>query len=50
MQRPAKSMPFQQIIMHALQCQHDLDVHLLFYFDLDLHMPLPEVVFNLDPN
>ena len=49
-QRPAKSMPFQQIIMHALQCQHDLDVHLLFYFDLDLHtgIPLPEVVFNLD--
>ena len=29
-QRPAKAMPFQQIIMHALQCQHDLDVHLLF--------------------
>ena len=29
-QRPAKSMPFQQIIMHALQCQHDLNVHLLF--------------------
>ena len=48
MQRPAKSMPFQQIIMHALQCQHDLDVHLLFYFGLDLHIPLPEVVFNLD--
>ena len=47
-QCPAKSMPFQQIIMHALQCQHDLDVHLLFYFDLDLHIPLPEVVFNLD--
>ena len=41
-------MPFQQIIMHALQCQHDLDVHLLFYFELDLHIPLPEVVFNLD--
>ena len=37
-QCPAKSMPFQQIIMHALQCQHDLDVHLLFYFDLDLHI------------
>ena len=37
LQRPAKAMPFQQIIMHALQCQHDLDVHLLFCFDLDLH-------------
>ena len=32
--RPAKTMPFQQIIMHALQCQHDIDVHLLFCFDL----------------
>ena len=31
-------MPFQQIIMHALQCQHDIDVHLLFCFDLDLHI------------
>ena len=29
-QRPAKTMPLQQIIMHALQCQHDVDVHLLF--------------------
>ena len=38
MQRPAKAMPFQQIIMHALQCQHDLDVHLLFCVDLDLHI------------
>ena len=37
-QRPAKAMPFQQIIMHALQCQHDLDVHLLFCVDLDLHI------------
>ena len=37
-QRPAKTMPFQQIIMHALQCQHDLDVHLLFCVDLDLHI------------
>ena len=37
-QRPAKAMPFQQIIMHALQCQHDLDVHLLFRVDLDLHI------------
>ena len=37
-QRPAKAMSFQQIIMHALQCQHDLDVHLLFCVDLDLHI------------
>ena len=37
-QRPAKDMPVQQIIMHALQCQHDLDVHLLFCVDLDLHI------------
>ena len=38
LQCPAKAMPFQQIIMHALQCQHDLDVHLIFCFDLDLHI------------
>ena len=37
-QRPAKAMPVQQIIMHALQCQHYLDVHLLFCVDLDLHI------------
>ena len=37
-QRPGNTMHFQQIIMHALQCQHDVDVHLLFYFDLDLHI------------
>ena len=37
-QHPAKAMPVQQIIMHALQCQHDLDVHLLFCVDLDLHI------------
>ena len=37
-QHPARAMPFQQIIMHALQCQHDVDVHLLFCFDLDLHI------------
>ena len=37
-QCPAKVMPFQQIIMHALQCQHDVDVHLLFCFDIDLHL------------
>ena len=38
-QCPAKAMPFQQIIIYALQCQHDIDVHLLFCFDLDLHIP-----------
>ena len=37
-ERPAKTMHFQQIIMHTLQCQHDLDVHLLFCVDLDLHI------------
>ena len=37
-QHPAKAMPFQQMIMHALQCQHDLDMHLLFCVDLDLHI------------
>ena len=37
-QHPAKVMPFQQIIMHALQYQHDIDVHLLFCFDLDIHI------------
>ena len=37
-QRPAKTMPFPKIIMHALQCQHDVDVHLLFCLDLDLHI------------
>ena len=37
-QHPAKAMPFQQIILHALHYQHDIDVHLLFCFDLDLHI------------
>ena len=27
MQRPSKAMPFQQIIMHALQCLHGLDTY-----------------------
>ena len=31
-------MHFLQIIMHALQCQHDLDVHLLFCVDINLHI------------
>ena len=30
------SMTFQQIIMHVWQWPHDVDVHLLFCFDLDL--------------
>ena len=41
-QCPAKFMPFKQIIMHALQCQHDVDVHLLFCLTLtsiDLLLP-----------
>ena len=38
LQCPAKAMPFQQIVMRALQCQHDVDVHLLFCFDLDLQI------------
>ena len=42
-QCPAKAMPFQQIIMHALQCQHDVDVHLLFCFDIDLHLTCSQV-------
>ena len=37
-QRPEKAMPFQQIIMYALQWQHDLDVHILFCVDLDLQI------------
>ena len=35
-QPPAKAMPFQQIIMYALQFQHDIDVHRLFCCDRDL--------------
>ena len=27
---PEKAMTFQQSIVHALQCPHDVDVHLLF--------------------
>ena len=33
-QCPAKAMPFQQIIIHALQGQHDIDVYLLFCLPL----------------
>ena len=49
-QCPAKAILFQQIIIHALHYQHDIDVHLLFCFHLDLHIassrPLSKVVFN----
>ena len=38
MQRPPNSRPFQPIIMHVLQCPHDVDVQLLFSFFLDLHL------------
>ena len=31
---PSKSYAFQQIIMHPLQCQHDLYVRILFCVDL----------------
>ena len=37
---PSKTMPFQQIINHALHCQHDVDVHLLSCVDLDLQITL----------
>ena len=37
-QHPAKAMIFQQIIMHVLKGIHDVDVHLLFCVDLDLHL------------
>ena len=42
-QCPAKAMHFKQIIMHALQYQHDVDVHLLFCFDIDLHLICSQV-------
>ena len=41
-------MPFQQIIMHALHYQHDVDVHLLFCFDIDPHLPVPKFMYKLD--
>ena len=31
-------MTFQRIIIHGLQCPHDVDVYLIFRFDLDLHL------------
>ena len=43
MQCQAKAMHFKQIIMYALQCQHDVDVYLLFCFDIDLHLICSQV-------
>ena len=45
---PSKSYAFSTIIMHKLHYQHEIDVHLLFCFDLDLPITAPEVMFNLD--
>ena len=35
---PENARLFQQIIMYVLQYHHDVDVHLLFCFDLDLNL------------
>ena len=48
LQRPAKCMPFQQIIMDVLQCPHDVDVYLLYCFDLDLPLTCSKVMSNMD--
>ena len=37
-QCPTKAMTFQQMIMHVLQYPHDVDVYLLFCFDLDFQL------------
>ena len=37
-QRPTNAITFQQIIMHVWQYPHCVDGHLLFCFDLDLHL------------
>ena len=34
----AKAVPCPQILMYILQCPHDVDIHLLFYFDIDLRL------------
>ena len=39
----AVSSKSQQIIMHTLKCQHDVDVHLLFCFDIDLQLTCSQV-------
>ena len=38
-------MPFQEVIIHLLHCPHDVNMHLLFCFDLD---PVPKFMFNMD--
>ena len=47
-QRPAKTMPFQQISMHALQYKHEIDCTSYFVFDLNLLITCSWGVFNLD--
>ena len=37
-----------QTIIHGLQCQHDVDVHLRFSLDIALHLTIPRVTFNMD--
>ena len=49
-QRPAKAMPFQQIFRHALQCQHDVDVHLLFCLVLHITISLCAAPPNMAPS
>ena len=34
----SKSYSASTIIMHVLQCPHDVDVHLVSCFNLDLHL------------
>ena len=51
MQRPAKVMPFQQIVLHALQCQHDLDVDPDWWVPLWLQrpakaMPIQQIIMH----
>ena len=40
-------MTFKQIIMHELQCPHDIDGLVLFCFDLGLYL-IPNAIFNMD--
>ena len=53
-QRPAKAIPFQQIIIHALQYQHDVDVHLLFFSPWPPYDLIPRScltwIFFVDPH
>ena len=45
---PSKRCAFQQIIMYVLQCPHDVDVHLIFCFALDLHITCSQGRVNID--